>query len=305
MALVTADFLAGALTNYRAIFQKALSEGFLNSNDYLKIATVFNSTSDREAFNWLGESPSLSEWKDQRQLHGLRAESYTLVNKHYEATIEVDRDTYEDDKLGMIRPRIQGLATAALRYYNERVFSQLDDGESLYGYDTSYYFFADTRVIGNSANIDNLIEMACSGSADEIRAAIAAAQEKMRLFQDDWGKPMNLTPDTIVCAPEMEIAIKSALLAGVAGTVRPEVAFVKDIIVSPWIDLDATDWYMLCTTGSVKPLIFVLRKAPEFVALDNPKGDHVFKNKTFLYGVDTRFQVGFGDPRTAVKLKDV
>ena len=130
-------------------------------------------------------------------------------------------------------------------------------------------------------------------------------QEKMRLFQDDWGEPLNLRPDTVVCAPEMEIAMRDALLPGVAGTVRPELDFVKQIIVTPWVDLDATDWYMLCTTEEVNPLIFQLRQAPQYVAKDNPNtSDLVFMSNMFYYGADDRFVVGFGDPRTAIKIKD-
>ena len=243
----------------------------------------------------------MSEWKDQRKLHGLRPFDYTLTNKHYEATIEVKRDTIEDDKYGLIKPRVQGLARAALRHFNEMVFTQLDDGESLKAYDDGY-FFADTRVIGSSANIDNILSGNYSDSTPEIRAGLVAAVEQMRLFQDDWGKVLNIIPDTVVCSPKMEIPIKNALLPDVANTKRPEMVFVKNIVVSPWMDADTDDWFVLCTMAEVKPLIFQLRKAPEFVALDNPKSDHVFKQGTFLYGVDTRFEVGFGDPRTAVLL---
>lgn len=302
-AVVTADLLAALTTNYRVIYKKALSEATPNLSDYKSVATVFNSTTDKESYNWLGDYPSLEEWKDKRQLRGLRDWDYSLTNKHYEVSIEIDRDTIRDDKFGLITPRVRGLASSTLRYFNKKVFSQLDDGETLTAYDDTA-FFADTRVIGGSGNVDNLIEMACSGSATEIRAGLAAAVEKMKMFEDDWGEPLGLVPDTIVCAPEMEIAIKSALIPGVAGTTRPEMEYVKKIIVTPWDDLDATDWYVLCTTGEVKPLIFQLRQAPTFESLDDPKSSWVFMNKTFVYGVDCRFEVGFGDPRTAVKLKD-
>lgn len=304
MALVTNDFLAGIMTNFRAIFMKALADNALSMADYTRLATVFNSTTDKETYAWLGAAPSMQEWVDKRRLNGLRNFDYTLTNKHYEATIEVDRDTFEDDKYGLITPRVQSLAKAALRYFNERVFSQLDDGAATKGYDTDYYFFADTRVIGSSGNIDNLLAGDYSASEAEIRAGINAAVEKMAGFQDDWGKPMNLMPDTIVCSPYMYMLIRQALLPGVSGVVRPESELIKAVIANPWIDLNKYDWYILCTTEEVKPIIFQLRKAPEFVALDDPKGEHAFKNKTFLYGVDTRFQVGYGDPRTAIKMDD-
>lgn len=299
MSVVTADLLASLTTNFRVIFKKSLGEYGEALGDYKKIATIFNSITDKESYNWLGDYPSMEEWKDKRQLRGLRDWDYTLTNKHYEVSIEVDRDTIRDDKYGLITPRINSLARSTLRYFNEKVFSQLDDGETLLAYDGTA-MFADTRTIGGSDNIDNILSGNYSDSAAEIRAGIKAAVQQMRLFQDDWGKPMNLVPDCVVCAPAMEIAMKDALLPGVAGTTRPETAYVKSIIVSPFIDADTDDWFVLCTTAEVKPIIFQIRQNPTFESLDDPKSSWVFMNKTFVYGVDARFEVGFGDPRTAV-----
>ena len=301
--LITSDFLAAVMTTYRAIFTKALGDLAPGFDNYQKIATVFNSTTDKETYDWLGHTPSLQEWKDKREFKGLRNFDYTLTNKHYEGTIEVNRDTYEDDKLGQIPVRVRGLARNALKYFNEKVFSQLDDGATLLAYDGAA-MFADTRVIGASANIDNLLSGSYSGSSAEIRAAISAAVVAMMAYQDDWGKPMGLMPDTVVCSPSMGIPIKEALKADVAGHQRTEADFIKDVIISPWIDATVLDWFVLCTTEEVKPVIFQLRKAPAFEALDDPKSDHVFKNNTFLYGTDCRFEVGFGDPRTAIKIVD-
>ena len=299
--LITSDFLAAVLTNYRAIFSNALGDLSPGFEDYKKIATIFNSTTAKETYDWLGHTPSLQEWKDKREYKGLRNFDYTLTNKHYEGTIEVNRDTYEDDQLGQIPIRVKGLARNALKYFNEKVFSALDDNGDAYD---GTAMFADSRTIGASASIDNLLDGAYSESSSEIRAAIKAAVVAMMAYQDDWGKPMGLQPDTIVCSPLMGIPIKEALKEDVAGQQRTETEFIKNVIVNPWIDADTLDWYILCTTEEVKPLIFQLRKAPVFDALDDPKSDHVFKNNSFLYGTDCRFEVGYGDPRTAIKITD-
>jgi phage major head subunit gpT-like protein len=301
--IVTTDILAGLRTGYRAIFMQALGELAGVNAEWQKIATVMPSTTDRESYNWLGAIPAMSEWKDVRKLNDLRDWDYTLVNKHWEATLQVDRDAIADDKYGMIKARIRSLARAYLKKVSAEVFSQLDDGETLTAFDGTA-FFADTRTIGGSANIDNLLEGAYSGSTTEIRTALGLAVNNMRNFQDDQGNPMNLMPDTLLCGPEMEILVKEALLPGVAGTRRPEMDYVKTIVVSPWVDLDQTDWYLLCTSEEVKPVIFQSRQDPEFVSLDDPKGERAFIKRQFLYGVDARFVTGFGDPRCAIKIKD-
>jgi phage major head subunit gpT-like protein len=293
------------MTNYRVIFKQALDEAFQEYTLWKEIASLMTSTTDKETYAWMGAVATMNEWKDQRQYQAMKNYTYTLTNLHYEGTVEVDRDAYEDDKYGMMPTRIQGLARRAARHYNQVVVSKLDDGITDLAYDGSAFFLTN-RTIGSSGTIDNYKSGAYSGSEAEIRTAMALAFQTMMLFKDDKGVPMGLVPDTIICAPTMKIAILQALLPGVAGTVRPEAGIFSPsrVFASPWIDADTDDWYVLCTTAEVKPLIFQLRKDVEFVSLTAPDNDHVFKNKTFLYGVDDRFAAGFGDPRTAIKFHD-
>lgn len=55
-----------------------------------------------------------------------------------------------------------------------------------------------------------------------------------------------------------------------------------------------TPWFLLCTRRALKPVIYQERRKAQFVAKDNPKDDNVFDNKEFVYGVDGRWNVGFG-----------
>lgn len=53
-------------------------------------------------------------------------------------------------------------------------------------------------------------------------------------------------------------------------------------------------WFLLATNEVIKPIIFQERKKPEFVNKDNVTDDNVFMKKQFLYGVDSRCNVGYG-----------
>ncbi len=56
-----------------------------------------------------------------------------------------------------------------------------------------------------------------------------------------------------------------------------------------------TPWFLLDTTGAIKPLIYQERKKfNKMIALDNPDDPNVFMKKQFIYGVDGRCNVGFG-----------
>jgi phage major head subunit gpT-like protein len=306
MTIVNSDFLAGLMTNYRAIFKQALDEAFAEKPIYQEIATKFNSNTSEESYGWMGANPTMSEWTDKRQLKDLKAFSYTLTNKHYEGTIAVNRDTYEDDKYGMIAPRIQGLARRAVRHMNQAVIDQLEAGQTLLAYDGGA-FFKTNRTIGSSGTIDNLKTGAYSGSSAEILTALDLAYQTMASYKDDKGVPMGLVPDAIVCSPKMFIPIRTALLPAVAGTSLPEAGIFQDarIFATPHVDGDADDFYVLCTKQvEVKPLIFQMRKEVEFVSMDKPDDSNVFMQNEFYYGVDDRFATGYGDPRTAIKIID-
>ncbi|MFA5161156.1 MAG: Mu-like prophage major head subunit gpT family protein [Elusimicrobiales bacterium] len=53
-------------------------------------------------------------------------------------------------------------------------------------------------------------------------------------------------------------------------------------------------WFLLDTTRAIKPLVFQNREAPEFTAMTQPSSEHVFKQNTFLYGVNARDNAGYG-----------
>lgn len=53
-------------------------------------------------------------------------------------------------------------------------------------------------------------------------------------------------------------------------------------------------WYLVDTAHEISPIIFQNRQAANFVAKDDPNDENVFRRKEFLYGVDARYNVGFG-----------
>jgi phage major head subunit gpT-like protein len=55
----------------------------------------------------------------------------------------------------------------------------------------------------------------------------------------------------------------------------------------PWFVADLSRNFM-------KPLIFQMRKAPQFVSKTRADDDHVFMQGEYLYGVDARYNAGFG-----------
>jgi phage major head subunit gpT-like protein len=301
VALVNSDFVAGLLTSFRAIFTNAFTEADKVAA-WRALCLLVDSTSEKESYNWLEAVPAMSEWKDTRIMSGMSAKGYEVVNKNYEGSFSVDRNVLEDDRYGLIAPRVRQLAVRCANHPAKLVYQLLNAGVSTHTFD-GVNFFATTRAFGKSGNINNIAAGAYAADGDKIRAGIAAAVQAMRNFKDDRGEYLELVPDTIACSATMEMPIRNALLPAVAGTERAEAELIKNIIVSPYLTSGATaghDYYLLSTQNELKPMLFQTRKKPELVALDKPDNEDVFMKRLIHYGVDGRYAAALLEPRCAV-----
>lgn len=303
MSLVTSDFLAALMTNFQAIFKTAFTE-VEKEVLWSQLCLMVESSGDKESYNWLEAVPSISEWADVRKVYGLSAKAYEVKNLNYEGTISVDRNTLEDDKYGMITPRIRQLATRMANHPGKLVFELLNAGASILAYD-GVTFFNDSRSFGDSGTIDNIVAGAYAADSAKILAGVDLAIKAIRGFCDNRGESLNLVPDTIIYSPAMEIAILNALLPAVAGTQRPEEKLLKNMICTPYLTGGNTaghDYIVAACGGALKPVLFQRRKAPEFVALDKPDSEKVFMQRLIHYGVDGRYAAALLEPRCAVQI---
>lgn len=53
-------------------------------------------------------------------------------------------------------------------------------------------------------------------------------------------------------------------------------------------------WFLIDDRRALKPILFQMRKEPQFVPRDKVDDDNVFHLRQFEYGVDARYNVGFG-----------
>jgi len=295
MAVVTSDFLAGLFTNFRVIWEDAFLAAS-SAVDYERYCTIVPSETDTESYNWLGTVPKMSEWIDQRNLQGLVPSTYSLKNKHYEASIEVDRDTLEDDKYNLIRPRIQQLGQEAARYPAELAVTALVAGGSTACYDGANFFSASHSEDGSGTQSNT--NTGTGTTLAQVRADFISARTAMRRTKDGKARPMNLRPDLVIVPPDLEDVfeqlIHTNMIALSSGTQQSNVLLnAADIMVDSLLT-DLNDWFLLCTRQPIKPLLFQWRKQPEFAAVNNPSDAEVFKTKKFAYGVDMRCSAGYG-----------
>ncbi|MCG6552500.1 MAG: Mu-like prophage major head subunit gpT family protein [Candidatus Magnetominusculus sp. LBB02] len=64
--------------------------------------------------------------------------------------------------------------------------------------------------------------------------------------------------------------------------------------VSNFSDSSGTPWYLLDTTRAVKAFVFQKRRDLEFVSLDKLTDPQVFMKRKYVYGIDARYNAGYG-----------
>src|SRR3989304_365074 len=207
MAVVTSDLLAGVLTNFRATFQSAF-DAARNIATWREAVIELQAQGLGGANNWGGTPPVMVDVSHgDLQIEGLFSFNYSITNLTWKAAIEVQRAVFEDDRLGLIAPRLAQLGEEAARHPGQLVLQlPVENGNAFDG----AAFFADTRVIGRSANIDNNLAQTGTTIAN-IQTDIALVRRALRLFQDDQGRPMNNVLNFIMCEPGIEQAMYQAL----------------------------------------------------------------------------------------------
>lgn len=105
-------------------------------------------------YKWLGDFPMMQEWLGDRVIKDLSAFHYEIINKSYEATIEVDRDDIADDQIGVYTPMIQGLGQAAKVHPDLLVFALLAAGFETLCFDGQYFFDTDHPVGSGTVSND-------------------------------------------------------------------------------------------------------------------------------------------------------
>lgn len=286
----------------RAEFLRAFDNGEKPA-DVMPIIMETRSTSDSEKYGWLGEVPQLREWVDERQLSGLKDFDYTIPNKDYESTLQVNKNAMDDDQLGATKIRIRDLASRALTHPRKLLFDQIALGPTALGYDGVAFFSASHPESGT--NQDNIVT-GTSGSpytTAQFKTDFCSARERMRGFTDDQGEPRNEGDmKLLVVAPEsMECVVDEVLTAKVIAQTTNVLVGAAEKLISSRLPSDE-DWYLFATSGEIKPFVKQLRAPIKFESQE--KGERAFMRKELLFGVDYRVGFGFGVWYKAIKINN-
>jgi len=284
--IVNQQALRDIYTSFNAIFNQSLETVEQN---YKRVAMEVPSAGSDENYAWLGQMPSMRKWIGERQIQNLMAHSYNIKNEHFELTIAVDRDNIADDKIGIYKPLVQDLAENTQRHPDELIFTLLGEGFTKKCYDGKNFFATDHPTYEKSGGTQSN-----KGTKKLSATSYAEARAQIMLTKGDNGKSLKIVPDLLVVAPQNEAVAREILFADlIAGSTNVN-KNTCELLVAPELADYPDQWYLLCTKRAIRALVFQLREKAKLVALDKDNDDNVFMRKEYLYGVDGRYNAGYG-----------
>jgi phage major head subunit gpT-like protein len=184
------------------------------------VSNLFDSNQESETYKWLGMAPGMREWIGGRQAKGFRNDGVTIVNKNFEATLEVLVDEIRRDKTGQVMVRVRELAERTNSHWASLLSALLIAGESAACYDGQFFFDTDhvEDDSGSQSNdITSDITTTTAPTAGEMETAILKSIEQILGFKDNQGEPMNEN------ARLFEIMVPVPFMASAAGAIGSQI----------------------------------------------------------------------------------
>jgi len=288
--LVNKANLTGVFINLKTTFNKAVEAA---PSIWQKTTMLVPSGSSQNNYNWLSRFPKMREWIGDKVVKALEAFEYTIVNKDWEATVEVDRNDIQDDNLGIYAPQAQEAGFSAKQLPDEIDADLKNNAFTNLCYDGQIFYDSDHVVAGS--NVSNLSTAVLSAASQATAlACVGAARIAIMAFTDDEARPLGLIPDILEVpgALETEGRMLCEFDKLKDDTPNPYKGTLK-LVLNPRLT-STTAWFVHVTSRPVKPFVYQERRKPVFVQQVDEETDAVFMRKKFRFGAEARANGGYG-----------
>lgn len=309
--------MSGSALSSRAIIGKfyAALEQYMGQSWIPGVSMdFFDSDQESETYKWLGMVPQMREWLGGRQARGFRDNGITIINKKFEATLEVLVDWLRRDKTGQLKIRIAELATRAGGHWGKLLSTLITNGTgSTSGncYDGQYFFDSDHSE-GDSGTQLNLLTNTQVAALDvttataptpvEAAKAILGVIGYMLTIKDDQGEPMNMGARNflVMTSPTLwqfltpgvyNPLVSSGETNPIAGIIA-NTDFSVNIVANPYLSY-TTQFAVFRTDAPAKPFI---RQQEERITMKAvAEGSELeFNEDVHHYGIKAIRNVGYG-----------
>lgn len=298
--ILSPEKITAASDGFRAVFLKAY-EG--QEPDWMYYAMEVQSSSETETYDFVTGLPGMKELVGEVILEDVDIAGFAIKNKEWESTVPVKRALIERDSLGLVRPAMEELAVIARNHPRILLASLLSNGFVNKDYTESPFFSANKKYnpkdkSKGAATFTNVTSAPLSSDS------LIAARTSLRKMKDAKGLNLGLGRKLVLIVPpaleEVANKLRTAENISVAGgsTETNTLRNTFEVVVINELATD-TEWFLVEGGRSIKPLIVQFEVAPEFVAADDPRSEHVLLKKVFIYQAYGRWNAGYALPQLA------
>lgn len=163
------------------------------------VAMSIPSATSENVYDWLQGNFSIREWIGSRVRQNLATSDFSLKNKKFEGTIEVDRDKVADNQYGSYALRFEMMGESVVQFPDKLIFPLMKNGFSTLCYDGQYFFDTDHPVglPGREASVSNFMGGAGEGwflidSKQVMKPFIYQEREKFKMVRKDRDEDDNV-----------------------------------------------------------------------------------------------------------------
>lgn len=268
--------------------------------------------------NVLANDPIMREWVGPRQVKGLRAYTFAIEAKSYEATLSITRQELTRDKTGAVSKKIGDFNRNGAAEYDRRTAEVLDgsSGAGPTGYDGVALYSAAHPHVNSSSGHSNL------SAVDWSHANFNTARTAMRNFKNEQGEPMDIEPTHVRCGPDTEQRVKEVLeakdrisftdmVAAQTTTAVQNATLMPNVwqgecavVVDPRV-AKTNAYYVdiFDLSKPVKPMLLLVERAIEAIPRTDMDDPNRFDNDEFLFGLEGDHVATAGFWQTAYRLQ--
>jgi len=286
-----------------------------------KVAQVIPSSTDQNVYGWVGQLDKVREWIGPRVEHNPAPQTYILANKLFELTESVDRIKLENDQYGIYKPMVEFMAMNIKKWPDQQLRDLLNNigaqtGSLQNGLDGNPHWYASHPIdlydaskgtycndFGTAGVVVNGVTVGGAFSP----TAYTTLRQEMMSRRGENNESLGINPNLVLNPPQLETAVKTILHADffapqtyLPSSVGTSVGPMQNMLVGTAEMLTShelfgypTTWYLLDTTKPIKPFVFQLRAAPNFVYRINPQDPVVFNEHKYIYGSEMQGAVGW------------
>jgi len=273
--------------NLKKEFQKGIDEARTVADPLYEVVP---STSNANVYGWLAHIPGFKEWHSNqpRVLRNVESFDFTVANRKFEDTIQIDIDKVEDNQLGSYAGIARSIGANGKQVWDELVFELLNGAfTTTLAYD-GLSLCNDAHKMGLST-IDNDLGALALSDANLETAITRLKSFTVKPDKLSAARPLNPIADKLILVvpPSLEMTARKIVSVETVSTGGQNHLYkAAEVLSTSWIT--GSKWFLLNVGAPIKPIYVQNRKPLEFRQLTPKDSDDAFMRDVYLYGAKMR-----------------